>query len=55
MLLKLEAQVQMKAPNPYKVTFFEKKSLQLTCAYKIFKVMCGIFLKTNGSRGIFNL
>ena len=44
--------VVKKAPSPWQKCFLKKKSVQLICADKIFKTMCGNFLKTNGSRDI---
>ena len=46
--------VVKKASSPWKKCFSKKKSVQLMCADKIFKTVCGIFLKINinGSRDI---
>ena len=43
--------VVKKAPSPWKKCF-EKKSVQLICADKIFKIVCGNFSKINGFRDI---
>ena len=44
--------VVKKAPSPWKKCFSKKKSVQLICADKIFKMVCGNFFKINGSRDI---
>ena len=44
--------VVKKAPSPWKKCFSKRKSVQLICADKIFKTVCGNFLKINGSRDI---
>ena len=43
--------VVKKAPRPWEKVFSEK-SVQLVCVDKIFKTVCGNFLKINGSRDI---
>ena len=44
--------VVKKAQSPWKKCFLKKKSVQLICADKIFKTLCGNFLKINGPRDI---
>ena len=44
--------VVKKAPSPWKKCFSKRKSVQLICADKIFKTMCGNFFKINGSQDI---
>ena len=44
--------VVKKAPSPWKKCFSKRQSVQLICADKIFKTVCGNFLKINGSRDI---
>ena len=44
--------VVKKAPSPWKKNFLKKKFFQLICTDKIYKTVCGNFLKINGSRDI---
>ena len=44
--------VAEKAPSPWKKKFLTKKFFQLICEDKIYKTVCGNFLKINGARDI---
>ena len=44
--------VVKKAPSPWKNIFLKKKFFQLICTDKAYKMVCGNFLKINGSQDI---